>query len=345
VRAFLLAALALLLTACNPPPPVNSGGHIPPELWQAFKQAYVHESGRVIDSGNRDISHSEGQGYAMLLAVAADDQASFQRIWQWTQDNLRRQQDVFFSWRWRPDATPHVDDPNNASDGELLIAWALSRAAARWSKSEYKQQALTLAQALRAKLIRPSVHGPVLLPGMDGFEHAESLTVNLSYWIFPAFSELNTLDPSPEWATLRETGIALIRQAQFGQAKLPPDWLKIDVNGSLSPAPGWPPRFSFDAMRIPLYACWANLDLAPLYAHVDVLWQHPGHPVWVNLESGELAPYPLSSGGRMILQFMQRCLNPGQAQPLPVTTELKDENYYSSVLTLLTYLAQSEREP
>ncbi len=345
MRVLLLSILSLLMAACSQTPPVSSGGHIAPELWQAFKHAYVHESGRVIDTGNRDISHSEGQGYAMLLAVAADDQASFQRIWQWTQNNLHRPHDAFFSWRWRPDASPHVDDPNNASDGDLLIAWALARAAARWNTPDYRQQALTLAQAMRAKLIRPSAHGLALLPGMNGFEHAQSLTVNLSYWIFPAFAELNALDPSPEWATLRESGIALIQQAQFGQAKLPPDWLQIDANGTLHTAPDWPARFSFDAMRIPLYACWANIDLAPLYAHADALWQQPEHPAWINLESGELAPYPLSTGGRMILQFMQRCINPGQAQPLPVTTGLNDENYYSSVLILLTHLAQSERLP
>ena len=64
-----------------------------PDLWQAYKSAFVSPGGRVVDNANGDISHSEGQGYAMLLAVAADDRSAFDEIWGWTRAQLMLRED------------------------------------------------------------------------------------------------------------------------------------------------------------------------------------------------------------------------------------------------------------
>ncbi len=77
----------------------------------------------MIDRTNGGVSHSESQGYGMLLAVAANDRAAFEAIWAWTQAHLYVRGDNLASWKWDPAATPHVADPNNATDGDLLIAW------------------------------------------------------------------------------------------------------------------------------------------------------------------------------------------------------------------------------
>ena len=55
-----------------------------------YRDRFVTEDGRVLDTGNKEVSHTEGQGWAMLFAEAADDRASFAKIWQWTRDNLQR---------------------------------------------------------------------------------------------------------------------------------------------------------------------------------------------------------------------------------------------------------------
>jgi endoglucanase len=46
------------------------------EDWSEFRRRYLLPEGRIVDTGNRNVSHSEGQGYAMLAAVQADDQGS-----------------------------------------------------------------------------------------------------------------------------------------------------------------------------------------------------------------------------------------------------------------------------
>ena len=57
-----------------------------------FLSHYVDGSGRVIryDQGNTTVS--EGQAYAMLLAVAVGNRDKFDRVWSWTQHHLRRRE-------------------------------------------------------------------------------------------------------------------------------------------------------------------------------------------------------------------------------------------------------------
>jgi Endoglucanase Y len=57
--------------------------------FMAYKALFI-DGGRVIDTGNGDVSHSEGQGYGMLFAIAADDKATFDALWQWTKSTLMR---------------------------------------------------------------------------------------------------------------------------------------------------------------------------------------------------------------------------------------------------------------
>jgi endoglucanase len=44
----------------------------------------------VVDTANNGISHSEGQGYAMLMAEWANERETFGRLLNWTRSNLSR---------------------------------------------------------------------------------------------------------------------------------------------------------------------------------------------------------------------------------------------------------------
>src|SRR6266849_2539737 len=82
------------------------------------------------------------RGGPMLFAEAAGDRASFAKVWDWTRNNLQRRDNGLFSWRYDPadDKKPVADD-NDASDGDILIAWALIRAARRWHDADYDRAA------------------------------------------------------------------------------------------------------------------------------------------------------------------------------------------------------------
>src|ERR1700710_705540 len=117
--------------------------------WAGFKQRFVTSDGRVVDTGNNGVSHSEGQSYGMLFAVFNDDQATFDSLKNWTSRVLQHRADALHSWRYVPNSANHVPDTNNATDGDLGIALALSRAATRWGRPEDTTAAVAIAQDIR----------------------------------------------------------------------------------------------------------------------------------------------------------------------------------------------------
>ena len=304
------------------------------EDWTQFKVTYI-ENGRVIDKGQNGISHTEGQGMALLLAVQNNDPETFSQIWNWTQRNLQVRDDKLFAWSWSP--TVGINDMNNASDGDLFIAWALSRAYSKWNEPRYLFAAIQVSQSIREKLLRKTIKGIVLLPGAMGFEKTDGLKLNLSYWVFPAITNLANLDPAPEWEGLRATGLRLIQEARYGQWQLPSDWVKLDGD-KLTPIDG--DQFGYDAVRIPLYLIWdkqASLSsINPFQNFWGSFSGKPLLPAWVNVNTGEMATYNASTGFYSVAAMTL-------AYPDVDLTQLPSFNpsqgYYSSMLSLFTKMA------
>jgi endoglucanase len=302
--------------------------------WAQFKSAYI-ENGRVIDKAQSSITHTEGQGMALLLAVQNDDPQTFAKIWEWTQQNLQVREDKLFAWSWS--ASNGINDKNNASDGDLFIAWALSKAYKKWGEPRYLFAAIQVSQSIREKLLRKTNKGTVLLPGAMGFEKSEYLKLNLSYWVFPAISELSNLDPASEWEELRLTGLNLIQEARFGKWQLPPDWIKLEGE-KISPVDG--DQFGYDAVRIPLYLIWGEQATPSSIKPFQNFWGSftgkPLLPAWVNVNTGEMAKYNASAGFQSIAAMTI-------AYPNLESTQLPSFNpsqgYYSSMLSLFTKMA------
>ena len=309
----------------------------PENNWTFFKQRFVDPSGRVIDAAQGNISHSEGQGVAMLLSVHFDDHASFEQIWQWTKKNLQVRDDNLLAWSWTPQAG--ITDKNNASDGDLLVAWSLLRASNKWHNPSYLQASQKVARDIRKKLLRNTSQGLILLPGATGFEKQDGFTINLSYWIFPALDEIGQADPSPDWNTLTQTGLNILQYAHFGRWGLPPDWLSFTDKSSPSD------RFGYNAMRIPLYLLWSRHETATLLEPYRKFWGHFAGanflPSWTDLKNDSVDSYDASAGVHKLSQWVL-----GNAlTPNAQNYNLDDrQGYYSSSLFLLTEMAVYERK-
>lgn len=302
--------------------------------WEQFKESYIAH-GRVIDKGQDGISHSEGQGMAMLLAVQNNDPKSFAQVWEWTKRNLQVRDDKLFSWSWSPGTG--VKDSNNASDGDLFIAWALSMAYTKWNEPSYLYEAIRISQSIRQQLLRKTNLGTVILPGAMGFEKSDGLKLNLSYWVFPAIEELSTLDPAPEWAELKAAGLTLIHQAQFGKWHLPPDWLMLKESAVI-PTDG--DRFGYDAVRIPLYLIWGrqanSANLAPFQSFWSSYQNENFIPPWVDLNTGSTATYNASMGFHSVAAMT---ISYPKIDVIQLPSFDPTQGYYSSMLSLFTKMA------
>jgi endoglucanase len=304
--------------------------------WPAYKARFVAPEGRVVDTGNGGISHSEGQGFAMLLAVHHGDQATFDQLWGWTKKHLQTRGDRLLSWKWQPGVG--VADRNNASDGDVLAAWALARAAAKWREPAYKAEALGLAGDLLKRCVITHGDLTVLLPGADGFAKPEGPIVNLSYYVFPAFDELTAVTGRPGFRDLALAGVKLTKRARLGKRKLPADWVQLQEK-QVVPAPEHEARFSYDAVRVPLYLMWGARP-ASLLAPFKAAWTPvAAAPAWFALDGGKDAGYKLTPGLRAIADA-------AVAYPaLPAVPPAPDDkaDYYDASLSLLARVMRDER--
>jgi endo-1,4-beta-D-glucanase Y len=344
-RSFFLAVAAALALALGGLPGLAQDDPFAAE-WAKYRDRFVTEDGRVLDTGNKEVSHTEGQGWAMLFAETAGDRAAFERIWNWTRSHLQRQDNALFAWRFDPadDKTP-VADPNDASDGDILIAWALLRASRRWNEREYADAARrVVADIRRMLLVTTPGRRLVLLPGADGFKGEDRVTVvNPSYYVYPALKDFARLVPSPQWQRLRRDGLELLADARFGRWGLTPDWIDVDRRGDVQLAAKFPARFGFDAIRVPLYMIWGGEATPERLASYLDFWNEFGPkpiPAWTDLKDNSLAPYAVSTGFEAIIQLTRSI---GQPNPPKLPTIGENDDYYSASLVLLAAIAQRER--
>lgn len=306
--------------------------------WRHFKTRFYRNDGRIIDTGNHQISHTEGQGFAMLFAVAADDHQAFATIWKWTKTHLENPRTHLFYWRYDPNLTSPISDHNNASDGDTLIAWALLKAGQQWNQPEYTRASEQITNALLQYVVINHGEKLILLPGVYGFNTKSEVILNPSYFIFPAWRAFALHFHKKKWWQLLENGQELIDTMRFGKIQLPTDWVKLSDDGSLSPAHRWPARMSYDAIRIPLYLYWDQPDSAQLkpWASWFSRYSRNNFPAWINVLTGETAGYAMNGGLLAVRDLITKQITPTDVQVNPT------DDYYSAALKLLTSLAQEQ---
>lgn len=340
MRAFAATLIAILTAVLLVPAIARAQSASLTDEWLAYRDRFIAADGRVVDTGNKGVSHTEGQGWAMLFAENFDDRVTFDRVWNWTRDRLRRPDGVLFSWRWDPSAKNPIADVNNATDGDTLIAWALMLAARHWHVPAYAHEARRIIVDIREKLIVPVRGGLVLLPGIDGFTRKDgTVVVNPSYYVYPALEAFPRLDPSPKWARVRIDGLKLLAKARFGKWGLTSDWVAIDRAGAVSPFTEVPPRFGYDAIRIPLYLIWGreatNQRLGDEMRFWDGFADKP-IPAWVDVTNDAVAPFAAPNGFRAIIDLARARLH-DKPEPPPQIDD--NDDYYSASLVLLAGLA------
>lgn len=226
--------------------------------WEMWKSACLSPEGRVVDGPQQEASHSESQGYGLLLAALMADAEAFDRIDRWTAANLAVRPDRLLAWRWLPDAADPVPDRNNASDGDLFHAWALVRAAHTLARPELLDRAAAVATDLALACILPHPADParvVFTPAAEGFAREGGLVVNPSYYMPLAMREIAEATGVIAFAAAARDGLAILRD--LAGAGLMPDWITVGASG-YAPDPQMSDRNGYDALRVPLFLVWSG---------------------------------------------------------------------------------------
>jgi endo-1,4-beta-D-glucanase Y len=231
-------------------PPVELSSSTAAEAGRAFLAGYVEDDGRVVRSDQGGDTVSEGQAYAMLVAVALGDAETFENVWTWTRENLQRP-DGLLSWRWDGG---EVVDASAASDADLDAARALVLAGERFGRPDYTSAGVDLGRAVLDLETVQTAAGRILTAGQ--WATTEPYTYNPSYASPAAVAVLGTASDDPRWAELAE-GSRTVTAALLSQAPLPPDWAQVHADGTVDAMPGaqgrgQSVRYGYDAARTPI---------------------------------------------------------------------------------------------
>jgi endoglucanase len=181
-----------------------------------------------------------------------------------------------------------------------------------------------------------------LLPGLRGFDHGDSITINLSYYAFFAFDELASLDSSPTWRILRDDGLDALDKARFGQWQLPTDWVDVRVaRGGEVFSPAREMRFSFDAVRVPLNLVWSGLTNSPAVGSIARYWasfEGQSVPAWINVVKQEVSHFTETAGESAVRELVLKAT--GTKIPNRNGSAARGQDYYSVSLMLLSRIAE-----
>ncbi len=229
--------------------------------WAGYKMKFILADGRVIRPENNNDTVSEGQAYAMLLAVYLNDQNTFDKCFQWTEQNLSRTlpgssayggPDNLLAWHWVPGMGIKENKWNSASDADGDYAFALLLAYEKWGNSQYLSKALAVMQDILSKeTYAPTnleqTHLLYLKPGNWGedviYSH-QGIVINPSYFSPYWYRKFNQYLSDTRWQMLIDGCYQILQSAAvsiknpnskdiFNGVGLMPDWAFVDNSGNV----------------------------------------------------------------------------------------------------------------
>lgn len=264
--AWLLVAVPLVTAACA----AGGGGPSRGErlarerdelsaLWSLYRYTHVQD-GRVVALDEGGVTTSEGQSYAMLRAVWANDRETFEAVWRWTKEHLQVRDDRLLAWRWKD----RVLDRNAATDADQDAALALVLASRRFGEARFLDEARGLLADIWAKEVVVAAGRP--FPTGGNWAPAERWpTIHVAYLAPYAYEVFAEVDPGRPWRDLVRSSYALLRflYVERGLA-LPPEVVWLDPRSAtiLLDRPGGPGASpsGYDAVpifwRVALDARW-----------------------------------------------------------------------------------------
>ncbi len=226
------------------------------QAWSGYVSHWISEDGRILDRAEGDRSTSEGQSYAMVRALWADDRATFDRVRRWTVQNLQAGDPArlpAWSWGRRDDGSWGILDASPASDADQWIAWALLGAHRRWGDTTAQQDALALLASLWEQETAEVGGVRLMLPG-PWAKGADPVQLNPSYWLPFAWRDFAAADPEHDWASLIGPAYVLFGTC-VGGSGLPTDWCYVRAaDRAVVVAPRGREAhddFGFEALRVP----------------------------------------------------------------------------------------------
>lgn len=230
-----------------------------------------YERGFFVDE--QKAGTSESQSYALLQSYWTGDKKTFERVWNWTLENIKRPDDNLFSWRFSEVDSRlafrrrgiiislervyeiKIEDVNSATDADADIAYALLKAGEDWGREDYLEAGTKIASDIWQKETGVAAGMRIVTAG-NWAESYDKLYFNPSYFAPYEYRLFARYDHEHDWNKLINDSYDLLGKVltsgPLSQYRLPPNWIEVDKNNlALSTFRGNPDsdNYTYDAFR------------------------------------------------------------------------------------------------
>jgi len=239
---------------------VNNDKDILSKAWGMYKQTFTKSAGAIYDPYTSRIT-SEGQAYSFLRAVWAGDKQEFDRVWKWTDENMRLRDNNLFAWLHAQEEEDEegISDEGTATDADQDIALALLFAYKKWDNLDYLNQAKKIIDDIWELETAESKGKRYVVAGnWASAKENKIYTINPSYIAPYAYRVFAEVDTQHDWNGLLDTSYEILKKCSEtsfdlgGSVNIPPDWCAFDKNGKVVQADNISDKstnYSYDAIR------------------------------------------------------------------------------------------------
>lgn len=209
------------------------------DSWASYKNTNFRSYGQILDPTTNTTS-STNQALTMYMAVKEADKATFDGVWQWTQDHFQnRITDKLLSSTWgiTADGSEGVIDNNTTSLADVQAALALITAYDRWGQEDYLADARQLIADIERVEVR-SINGLNLQIAFAA-PNLQQYQLNTGYGDPYAYRQFARVVPDKKvyWDKTASDYYTFMRRLQSqSPVGLIPNWVSLDQDGTLASA-------------------------------------------------------------------------------------------------------------
>jgi endoglucanase len=225
--------------------------------WDSYARNFI-TNGRVFDPQFKNTT-SEGQAYALLRAVWINDKPNFEKIYTWSNKNLRQENNLY-SWRYSNESGREEIERSNATDADQDIALALLFAYKQWGNEKYLEDAKKIIKAIADDNVF-SVNGEQYVGAGTWANTDTQVVINPSYLSPAHYRIFAQVDSTVDWQRIADTSYSILRDCTRASLDkesgvLPPEWCALEkktLKVVQSQSPGViNTEYGFNAFRVPL---------------------------------------------------------------------------------------------
>lgn len=246
IRYIFFGAILFTLTGVLIFVRMDSKSQLKNQIYQQWKKNYVVEQNdtayvKTTNDKDQDVVLSESQGYGMVAAVEAAkksqaEQKDFEKLYNYYLAH-RMEGTQLMSWRQTVKDGVVSDEANNATDGDLYIAYALIQAAKLWSKNAEAYE--TQAKAILNDILTHNYNETEGILTVGNWATADSKFHHLMRTsdVLPAqFQAFYKLTGNDQWLKIKESMLAKLEKASVDyKTGLLPDFIWVE-NGTVRAA-------------------------------------------------------------------------------------------------------------